>query len=102
MKRVIVKILWLPALWSFFWAIYPLAFPRDFILYLMLSLLNWLYLGLSIIGAVILEILITDSNMRKRLRDGLKFARAPMEPTSKTSKKPRKSAKKEEEKLPLY
>jgi len=89
-------------MWFFFWAIYPLAYPRDFIIYLMLSLYNYLCCFLSIVGAAILEILVSDPSMRARLRAGLKLQRGERkEPTSKTSKEAGKSAKKEE-KLPLW
>jgi uncharacterized membrane protein len=98
---VLIKLLWLPALWFFFWAIYPLAWVANGepIYYIMLSLSNWLCMILSIFAAVVLKALLLDSKMRPKLRV-LKLKRE--EKQEKPKQEAVNPAKKQEESLRLF
>jgi hypothetical protein len=73
MKKLLSKLLFFPAIWFFFWAIYPLATSPyllqgfDLLFYLMLSLFNWILFVVSLMAAVVCEMMIANPNLRRAL-----------------------------------
>lgn len=102
LKNLLSKILLFPAIWFFVWAIYPLATSPyllqgfDILFYLMLSLKNWLLFLVSLLGAVVIEMLIANPELRRSLMHIERGAHPSVSSGDKSQ------SKKKEEKMPLY
>jgi len=100
LKSLLKKILMIPAAWCFFWAIFPLAWHRNIIQYLMISLLNWLGFILFLFYAVGMGLLLDNPNLLKNLIVGKAGKQATaVKPKAKKEKKPKEST---EDKVPIY
>lgn len=96
LKSLLKKLSLCPAFFFFFWAIFPLAWTRPFDLYIMLSLFNWLCFMLSVFGAILLEMLITYPDLRKKLTH-LERGITKEKKTEEVAAKPKK-----EQDLPIF
>lgn len=101
LKTLFSKMLFFPAIWYFIWAIYPLATDPyllqgfDLVFYIMLSLFNWLCFIITLLGAVAIEMIIANPELRHSLTH---LERG--KPRKREEGKPEKEQKKE--KLPLF
>jgi len=99
LKGLLTKLLFFPAIWYFFWAIYPLATNPyllqgfDPVFYIMLSLFNWLCFIITLLGAAAIELLISNPQLRKNL---LHIERGKPKTTEESPKEQK------EKKLPVY
>jgi hypothetical protein len=98
LKGFLSKVLMLPAFWFFFKAVYPLyAYPWiDPVIYIMLTLFDWLCLTLVLFASATLDIIITSIDL-KRIFAMLHF-RKDTHPTVSTADK----STEKEKKRPLY
>lgn len=69
LKAFITKLLILPAFWFFFKAVYPLfKWPWiDPVIYIMLTMFDWLLLLLTLFAATVLDLIITNIGIRRFL-----------------------------------
>jgi hypothetical protein len=98
LKSLLSKLLFFPSVWCFVWAIYPLAWEenRQPIYYLMLSLYNWLCFIITLIGAVVIEMIIAHPELRRSLTH-IERGKPKQQKIGEKGKE-----RKKEKKLPLY
>jgi len=101
LKGFLSKLLMLPAFWFFFKAVYPLyAYPWiDPVIYIMLTLFDWICLTLTLFAAASLDLMIMSLGLRQFL--GSLRLRRDTHTTASTADKSQPQ-KKKEEKIPLY
>lgn len=102
LKGFLSKLLMLPAFWFFFKAVYPLyAYPWiDPVIYIMLTLFDWICLTLTLFAAASLDLMIMSLGLRQFL-GSLRLRRSVTHTTTSTAEgQPQR--KKKEEKMPLY
>lgn len=99
LKGFISKLLMLPAFWFFFKAVYPLyRYPLiDPVIYIMLTMLDWLCLALTLFAAASLDLIIMSLGFKQFLA-ALKLRRT--HPSASTAGLEPKN--KEEDKMPIY
>ena len=91
----------LPAFWFFFKAVYPLyAYPWvDPVIYIMLSLFDWICLALTLFAASSLDMIIMTLGLRQFL-GAIKVRRQAH--TTASTVDTSQPQKKKEDKIPLY
>lgn len=100
LKGFLSKLLMLPAFWFFFKVVYPLyAYPWiDPVIYIMLTLFDWICLTLTLFAAASLDLIIMSLGLRHFL-GSLRLRREAHPSVSSGKLEPQKKKK---EKIPLY
>lgn len=68
LKELLSRVLYFPAIWFFFWAIYPLATTGNMMIYVMTSMFNWLLFIVSLVVMVFIDLLWKNPDVRNYFR----------------------------------